>query len=347
MHSYVKKVLAFLCLFLVAWLVIHFALEPLLPFLAALVLALLGDPLVRRLRAMGASDTAAAAVGMTIVWVGAVGIVLLAGSFALHELQLISGVLPSMALMAQQGMDSLRDWLLSVCGYLPGSVRQSAGEEVRTLFSGSSALLNRSMLLLLTGMGSVLKHLPGGALGIGTSVIASYMISAKMPRIRAFLQKKLENNSSRRYLERLTVLKQAFSGYLLSQLKLMCVTFLVLAAGMLILRIPYAPAWALGISLVDALPILGTGSVLLPWSFLCLLQKDVATAAGLAGIYVCASVLRSVLEPRLVGRQLGLDPLLTLMTMYLGLRLWGILGMVVMPMLTVCTRAVLTDGGEK
>ena len=86
---------------------------------------------------------------------------------------------------------------------------------------------------------------------------------------------------------------------------------------------------------MDALPVLGTGTVLVPWSLVCLLQGDTVRGIGLLGVYAAASLTRSVLEPRFIGRQLGLDPLVTLLAMYAGYRLWGLAGMILAPLLAV------------
>ena len=84
---------------------------------------------------------------------------------------------------------------------------------------------------------------------------------------------------------------------------------------------------------MDALPVLGSGTVLLPWALFSLLQGQLPRALGLLATYACAALTRSTLEPRLVGRHLGLDPLVTLACLYLGYRLWGFGGMILSPML--------------
>ena len=87
---------------------------------------------------------------------------------------------------------------------------------------------------------------------------------------------------------------------------------------------------------MDALPVLGTGAVLIPWSVICFLQGQTVRGVGLLGIYAVVWLLRAVLEPKLVGRQLGLDPLLTLVAMYAGFRFIGLIGMIGAPLAAVC-----------
>jgi predicted PurR-regulated permease PerM len=115
----------------------------------------------------------------------------------------------------------------------------------------------------------------------------------------------------------------------------------ILLVGFLLLKIPFAPLWAALIALVDAVPLLGTGTVLIPWALVCFLQKNTARALGLLGIYTVALVSRSTMEPRLVGKQLGLDPLLTLFSLYAGFKLWGVAGMILSPVLAVAAGQLL------
>ena len=118
----------------------------------------------------------------------------------------------------------------------------------------------------------------------------------------------------------------------------------LICAGLLLLKVPYAPVWAVLIALVDAFPVLGTGTVLIPWSFISFLQADRLRAFGLLGLYALCALARSALEPRLVGKQLGLDPLVTLFSLYAGFRLWGLVGMLAAPILAVTAVQVFREG---
>ena len=93
------------------------------------------------------------------------------------------------------------------------------------------------------------------------------------------------------------------------------------------------------VALVDAVPVLGTGTVLLPWALFSLLQRQHLRSIGLLLTYAAAFLTRTILEPKLVGRHIGLDPLLTLIFLYLGYRFWGIFGMLLAPMLAAAAKA--------
>ena len=150
------------------------------------------------------------------------------------------------------------------------------------------------------------------------------------PHLRAGIKQKLQP-----LFAALGRLRHGIFCWLKAQAKLSAITFSLAAIGLLLLRVPYAPLWAVVIALVDAFPILGTGSVLLPWSLVSFLQGDPMLAFGLLGLYAAAAVTRTVLEPRLVGKQLGLDPLVTLIALYAGFKLFGLPGMIFAPVAAV------------
>ena len=111
-------------------------------------------------------------------------------------------------------------------------------------------------------------------------------------------------------------LREALGGWLKAQGLLMLITFGELAAGFLLLRVELSLLLAGLVALVDALPVFGTGTVLLPWAVLALLGGDVRMSVGLLVLYSVISLVRSLLEPRLVGARVGLPPLAALVCMY-------------------------------
>ena len=125
----------------------------------------------------------------------------------------------------------------------------------------------------------------------------------------------------------------------------MLLTFGELTAGLLLLRVPHAVLLAALIAVVDILPILGTGTVLIPWIAVSLLGGNTAFAVGLTVLYVVITVVRNILEPRVVSRQIGLHPLATLFFMFLGLRATGgIAGMLLFPVGAIIVKQLQEAG---
>lgn len=331
-----RKLLALPIILILLWMGVRYLLPILSPFLLATLLALAAEPVVRVLQKRSRMPRVlATGIGVTVTLVVLILILMVLVALLLRQLRALTGVVPDLEDAALQGMDSLEIWLLNLAQRMPQGLQATATQRVRDFFSDGTALLDQVTTRLLGLASGVLAQLPDSVLGVGTWLLAGYMISAKLPKLKMWLRSKLPESWHKEYLPMLQRLKRSVSGWLLAQAKLISITFVTLCIGFLILQIPYAPLWAAVISLVDALPILGTGMVLVPWSFVCYLQGDSVRAIGLLGVYAAASLLRSILEPRFVGKQLGLDPLVTLLAMYAGYRLWGLGGMILSPLLAV------------
>ena len=329
------------------WLATQYLLPPAMPFLLAFALAFTAEPLVKVLhRQLKIPRVLATGIGVSLCLAMVILGILTLGALLFRELGLLAGIMPDLEDTASAGLSSLEGFFVDMAQRTPGSIRSVLTRGVEGIFSDGGKILDQVSTHVLNAASGMVTRIPDGALGLATWILASFMISARLPRIRAWFSAKLPKSWHEEYLPRLKGLKKVLGGWLLAQLKLMGITFCVLCAGFVILQITYAPVWAVLISLVDALPVLGTGTVLLPWSFVCLLQGDHIRAIGLLGTYVAGFLLRSVLEPRLVGKQLGLDPLVTLVALYAGYRLWGILGMLLSPLLTVTVSQLLCKKQE-
>ena len=204
-------------------------------------------------------------------------------------------------------------------------------------------MLDKTISYLLGLAGTLLTQVPDSALTLGTALVSAFLISAKLPKIRRNLFRRIPRERLRSLLNALKRIRRILGAWFTAQCKLVGVSFIILFLGLVILQIPYALLWAAVICLVDALPVLGTGTVLLPWSLICLLQQDTPRAIGLASTYVAVTLTRSLLEPKFLGHHLGLDPLVTLIALYVGFRLWGIGGMILAPILAVIAMQLTTE----
>lgn len=121
------------------------------------------------------------------------------------------------------------------------------------------------------------------------------------------------------------------AAYCKTQLTIMAITTALCIVGMMLIKNPYYILAGVGIGLLDALPIFGTGTILLPWALICATQGKWTQAAVLAGLYAVCSIIREMLEPRLMGSRVGISAWETLIAMYVGLQLFGVLGFILGP----------------
>lgn len=328
--------------FLAAWLFLRYLLPILLPFGLGLLLAVSAEPAVGFFTRMKLPRWAATGLGVTLTLILLMSLVGVLGAIVVKELGVAASKLPNLQDTAQQASDRLRLFIENTASHAPEGVRPLIDRSVDRLFSSGSAFLEQATVRVPGMLRSFISRVPDGALGIGTGIISGFMLSSRLPKLKKALAQRLPEKVKTQILPALKRSKNALLGWLKAQLKLSSITFGIVLAGLLLLRIPLAPLWAAAVAAVDAVPLLGTGTILLPWALVCLLQRQHFKAIGLICIYGCALLTRTVLEPRLVGRQLGLDPLVTLIFLYLGYRFWGIPGMLLSPMLA----AALTAAGQ-
>lgn len=329
------------------WLAGRFLLPLAFPFLLGLILALLAEPMVGFLSRHQVPRSVSAGIGVTMTFCFLGILLLLAGTLVLRQLKILAGILPDLEQAARGGLTLLQKWLLDLTEHIPAGLQPLLRENVSGFFSDGTALVEQAGRFLLSLMGSLLSRVPDSALTLGTGVISAYLLSAKLPRIRGWVERRLSRERVQKLLIWLKGLRQALGGWLLAQAKLMGLTFAILLLGFWLLKIPYGPVWAAVVALVDALPVLGTGTVLIPWAAICLIQADRARALGMAGLYLTISLTRSMLEPKVLGRHLGLDPLVTLAAMYAGFRLWGFPGLILAPMLAVTAAQLAPNAGKR
>lgn len=256
----------------------------------------------------------------------------------------------------EQNMQAIQDWILSttqtIQEILDRMARRLSPEALETMNTAIDSLSGKLMEALsgvFAGAATWLmrfatQSLPMLALGFFIWVLASILLSIHYQSVRGFLLRQIPD----RFLSLLRDAKELCGETACKLVKayglLMLLTFAELSVGLLILRVPHAILAAALIALVDILPVLGTGTVVIPWAAVCLLTGDTRMFIGLLVLYGIITIIRNILEPRLVSRQIGLHPLATLLFMYLGLRTVGILGMLLFPPLAMVLQQLHNAG---
>ena len=188
----------------------------------------------------------------------------------------------------------------------------------------------------------VLDYTRDKAMGVPSFVVAllmfvmgTFFLTADYPYLRTRLAQSLDENALHALRQfRLTALG-AFGGYLKAQLLLSVGVFFILLAGFLITRQPYGLLLALGLAVLDFIPIVGAGTVMVPWAVTALFTRDLPTAIRIMVIWGLIALFRRVMEPKFVGDQTGLSPILSLISIYVGMKAAGVLGMILGPILTL------------
>jgi sporulation integral membrane protein YtvI len=221
-------------------------------------------------------------------------------------------------------------------------------EQFNAMVSGVVESLVTSLSAHLPRLaGQLLSALPDVFLLVIVTVIAGFYFCTDGTGIVRRLTALLPEGIRRRLPRWRQAAARLSWRYLRAYLLLLLLTFSLLFFGFCILRIDYAFLLALLVAVVDLLPVLGVGTVLVPWATVALLRHESFLGVGLLVLYAVILVVRQLTEPRLVGKSLGLHPLAALFATFAGWRLFGFWGMILSPFAAVLLRALLFGGKER
>lgn len=176
-----------------------------------------------------------------------------------------------------------------------------------------------------------IKKLPSFLVSSVVTVVATCYISKDFEKVKKFLKGIISAERYQKAVELKSIFLNCISKFFIGYFWIFLITFLELTLGFFALGIKNSILLALVIALFDLLPILGTGTILLPWSIVSMLKKTYFTGVGLVLLYLIIVVVRNFLEPKIIGKQIEINPLFMLFFIFLGLKLGGIIGMLILP----------------
>ena len=189
--------------------------------------------------------------------------------------------------------------------------------------------------------------IPGLLIQVIITVVSSFYIALDHPSVLRFLKRLIPGGQRDFVVQAVGYARTAVLAYIKSYSIMFCLTFLVLWIGLLILKVPYTAGLAFGIAVFDLMPILGVGGILLPWGFVALVMGKLPMGIGVIVLYLIIAAVRNAVEPRIVGKYIGLHPLATLVAMVVGLRLAGLVGMLLLPISLVAVVRIREEAKEK
>ncbi len=237
--------------------------------------------------------------------------------------------LPEYYQILMQGMSHIAENLQGVSTRLP--------QEMREQIEGVAEYISSNLGNIVSGLGSSTVEVAGNVAGKIPALLVSflfvvlfaYFFIAQRERVHQIADSLIPKGTKEQLQMVWDRLKYAVGGYFRAQFKIMGVVFVLLVIGFLILRIDYALLLAFLIAFLDFLPMLGTGTALIPWALFFALNGNLPRAAGLLILYAVTQATRQLIQPKMVGDSIGVDTLTTLVFLFIGYRVSGILGMIV------------------
>lgn len=308
-----------------------------LPFLIAFIIAILLEPIIRFLiKRMKLSRRISAIITVLIIFLLIVGLITL-GIIALigEASNFLSGI--------NEYFDKIYTTISSYIGSIDLQ-RFKVSEQVSEVINNSTHnfLLTISDFIknCLTGIITIITSLPK----IGLITIITILATLFICMDRVYIIDQFEHHMPEIWVKKISIhLREIITelgSYLRAQLILISITFIQVLIGMFLFNfmgfgVQYPLLAGLGIGFVDALPILGAGSVLIPWGIFSALNGNMSLAIGLVILYVSILVVRQLIEPKIVSSQIGIHPIFTLFAMYTGFKLIGFLGLIAGPIILI------------
>lgn len=188
---------------------------------------------------------------------------------------------------------------------------------------------------LMRSAGNIAKKLPSIFVVAIVFILSLYFMITDAKKVSNAVKKPFSENFIQKMEDLKGEIKRYVGGYVKAQLTIMCISFTILLIGLSILKIDYALIIALAVAVLDALPFFGSGAVLWPWSIISFITGDIIIGVGLIIIYLIVILMRQFIEPKIVSKNIGVHPIMTLMAMYVGFRTFSIGGMILGPLTLV------------
>ena len=308
---------------------IQYILPLIAPFAAAFFIAYVLKKPIAFLRGRLSLSGKPAAVFVVILFYGAAGAVLsLLGVRAFSALSTLIGNLPTMyethvLPFFLEILDNLESIFVGMDPSLVSALDEIGTQMIQSL----TQLVSSVSVKVMSFATAVAAGVPGLFIKLVLMIISTFFIAIDYDRLTGFCLRQMSDGAKDIFFQ----IKEYVVGTLWvcirSYALIMTITFIELSIGMTLIDINHAVLVALIIALFDILPVLGTGGIMIPWTMLTALQGNYTIALGLLVIYVVITIIRNIIEPKIVGSQLGLHPVVTLCSMFVGAQLLGVIGL--------------------
>ncbi len=317
-----------------------------LPFLIALAVASLLQPVVRFLGAKLKIRSGIAGVVIVIF-----SCLILAGLVLLISNMIIVGIIDLITALphifsdsVEPALSELGESLKAMLARFSDSAVSIVNDSMPEIITSISSAVTDFSVNVVTWASGVAVSVPGALLSTVICIIASLFMTVDYEKMIGFFKRILPEKAVSIFGAAARSLKTILGNYAKSYFLIMIITFAEIAVGLLIIGERRAVLIALLVAIFDILPIVGSGLILLPWTIITFIQGDISRGIGLAILYIVVVVARQIFEPKIVGKRVGLHPLITLFCMWMGVRLLGGFGLFGFPITVLIIKRLMESG---
>lgn len=308
------------------------------PFLIAFTLSSLMEPLIKFLIKKVKLNRKASTIISLLLFMLIISLVLaFLVSRIYHEAQSLYELMPEYSTNIYNNIKGYIGRASEIYLKLPEEATKSI-EGMVTNLTASVSEIGSSFAKSLV---STAISIPQALIFIIITMLSTFFMASDKEKIYDYVKQNIPEEWVDRAINIKDDMFAALFGYIKAQLILMSITFVELSVGFAIIGVKQNILLGLLISIIDALPILGTGGVLIPWAIYNFITRDIRMGISLIILYGVVLVVRQLVEPKVLGQQIGLHPLATLLSIYVGLRVFGYGGMIVGPITLLLLKNIL------
>ena len=300
-----------------------------MPFVIGWILSVIAGPLVTFLeKKLKIMKRLGSAITIILVLALCIGLIYLIISQIWEEISVLIRSFPSMYHDLERGLSQIGTQGNTLFERFPEQIQNSWATLMNNLDDTASSLIGRIGEPTIEVAGNVAKRIPSVLIGTIVTFVSAYFFIADKENLGEWVKKVVPKSITSRLLLVGENLKYAMGGYFKAQFKIMGVVFAILLVGFTLMQIRFSILLAIAIAFLDFLPFFGTGTALIPWAIYKFLVGDYKMVATLVILYGVTQLVRQLIQPKLVGDSMGLNPLYTLFLLYLGYRVGSVLGMI-------------------
>lgn len=300
-----------------------------MPFVIGWILSVIAGPLVTFLeKKLKIMKRLGSAITIILVLALCIGLIYLIISQIWEEISVLIRNFPSMYHDLERGLSQIGTQGSTLFERFPEQIQNSWATLMNNLDDTASSLIGRIGEPTIEVAGNVAKRIPSVLIGTIVAFVSAYFFIADKENLGEWVKKVVPKSITSRLLLVGENLKYAMVGYFKAQFKIMGVVFAILLVGFTLMQIRFSILLAIVIAFLDFLPFFGTGTALIPWAIYKFLVGDYKMVAALVILYGVMQLVRQLIQPKLVGDSMGLNPLYTLFLLYLGYRVGSVLGMI-------------------
>lgn len=301
-----------------------------MPFVIGWIVALIANPLVRFLEEKVKIVRKHSSVIIIVVVIAAIlGIAYLLLAILIREILELMNDLPTIVNSAGNQFADVTQYIRKHYGVLPSKTQEIIDNLIAGIGDYVTEFVNNMKMPTMSSAGTFAKSVAEIFLMIIVTILSAYFFTANMDDLVAKIKKILPKTVTNYWHVIYDNFKTAFGGYFKAQFKIMLVLIVIMFIGFEILNVGYSFLFALGIAFLDVLPVFGTGAILWPWAVISVVTGNYIRAVGLIIIYLICQIVKQLLQPKMVGDSIGLNPLATLVFMFTGYQFYGVFGMII------------------